>query len=103
MKKLLIGFGLCAIVFLAVAAVVRKPVVSTAPLQIMTGVSVSATDFTGTNIFATAFSAAPTVTMSQIGTVTSSTQSIVAVTASQFTFTAQKSAVSNHWIAIGPP
>lgn len=106
MKKLLTGFFLCAIVFLAVAAVVRKPVTSAAALQIMTGSGTTATDGTQTNTFGTAFSTAPLVFITQTGTAANNTNtvnSIGTVTASGIIYIAGKSGVTYSYLAIGAP
>jgi hypothetical protein len=105
MKKILIGFALATVLFVAVAAVVRGPVTSSADLQIMSGTSVTAADGTITNTFAIAFSAVPNVTCSQqsISSAGSVTNTITGLTTTFFIYSAGKASVTNQWIAVGAP
>lgn len=105
MKKIILALLVTLAIGLSIAAV-RKPVVGSTALQIMTGTSVSATDGTGTNTFAVAFSTVPNVVLTQHAltqAVAGQTNTINTITVSGFTYTIGKAAITNQWIAVGAP
>jgi hypothetical protein len=72
-------------------------------LGIKTGTSVTASDGTVTNTFATnyVYTLPPVVVVTQLGTNSSATNIVVSVTTTNFVYSAGKTSVTNNWMAIG--
>jgi hypothetical protein len=103
MKNFLASFVLVACLVFSVAAVRRTIYVDNANTYITSGTCVTSTDGTVTNTFATAFSSAPKVFLSQVGTLVTGTNILTSVTASNFVVNTKSATTTNNWIAIGTP
>ena len=102
MKNSLIGFLFCLFLIAAVAAS-RKPLYADANLYITSGTCVTSSNGTVTNTFPSAYSSAPTIITTQVGTTTTGTNLITSVTTTNFILTTRNTPTTNNWIAIGTP
>jgi len=105
MKNKLIPFILgIACVFAIAAGFNRQPFYAAGPTLVQAGSSVVTSDGTVTNAFASAYSAAPKVVVTQKGAALQSvTNIVVSVTTTNFIYRSSISGTTNDWIAVGTP
>ncbi len=100
--QLILGFAICAVLILGIAATRVQTYSETAPATLIeTGRGVTAVDGTCTNSFTTAFGSVPKVIPVQFGTVTTTSNLVVSISISNFVYRAGANTVTNDYVAVG--